>query len=154
MAPSSAGPIAQECVEAYLFTAHPRRILVLLRPPGRGSIWVPVSGKVEPTDVDLVSALRRELAEETGWTDPVRVFLLDWEVTFDGPDGRRWRLHAYGVELDGPKSPRLSEEHERFDWLPPAEARERLHYEDNRSAVDRLLSILEGSEPSAPPPKA
>lgn len=135
----STAPIAQECVEGYLFSGTPPQILVLRRPPSRGQIWVPVSGKVDPSDAGFEAALRRELAEETGFERFVRLFPLDWEVPFDGPDGRRWRLHAYGVELAAPEVPRLSEEHEAYEWVPAAEAIRRLHYEDNRQAVERLL---------------
>lgn len=139
---ASAAPIAQECVEAYLFAGRAPRLLVFRRPPARGGIWVPVSGKVDPEDSDYSAAMRRELREETGFIDPVRTFPLDWEIAFDGPDGHRWRLHAFGVELDGERSPSLSPEHDRFAWLPGREARARLHYPDNRRALDRLLRIL------------
>ena len=139
---SSPAPVAQECVEGYLFVRDPRRLLVLRRPPSRGSIWVPVSGKVDPGDVDLAHALRRELVEETGFDRFASLLDLDWSVTFDGPDGRTWRLHAYGVELERPAAPKLSAEHEAFEWLPFDAARARLHYEDNRAAIDRLRERL------------
>ena len=139
-------PVAQECVEGYVFVAGPPTLLVLRRPPSRGSIWVPVSGKVEPTDRDLPSALRRELAEETGFDRARRLFPLNWTVRFEGPDGRPWRLHAFGVELDRAEDPRLSDEHDAFAWLPFDAATARLHYADNRSAVDRLARSLTGGE--------
>ena len=142
----SGPPVAQECVEAYVFVAAPARFLILRRPPERGRIWVPVSGKVEPTDPDLESALRRELAEETGFTRFRRLFSLHWHVRFDGPDGRPWRLHAYGVELAREEPPVLSREHEAFEWVDRDEALRRLHYEDNREAVRRL------STPAPPGP--
>jgi len=131
-------PVAQECVEGYLFAGRPARFLILRRPPERGRIWVPVSGKVDPADPDLESALRRELREETGFSDLVDLFSLDWHVRFDGPDGRPWRLHAYGVELPGELPPVLSREHDAFEWVGGDEAERRLHYEDNREAVRRL----------------
>jgi len=143
-------PIAQECVEGYLYCRGPVRLLVLRRPPERGRIWVPVSGKVDPTDPDLEGALRRELQEETGFTEFARLFPLDWSVPFDGPDGRRWRLHAFGAELPGPAVPTLSREHEAFEWVDPAIAIERLHYEDNREAVRRLLAHLAPPGPTDP----
>ena len=139
----------QECVEGYLFSGRPPRLLVLRRPPARGRIWVPVSGKVEPTDPDLESALRRELAEETGERRPLPLLPLDWEVVFDGPDGRPWRLHGFGVELPEEIVPRLSEEHDAFAWLDPEQAIERLHYPDNREAVGRLLARLRAAPRNA-----
>ena len=140
----SGAPVAQECVEGYLFTRRPFRVLILRRPPSRGQIWVPVSGKVDPTDRDFDSALRRELAEETGFTELREVFSLDWHVRFDGPDGRPWRLHAYAVELPDERTPALSAEHESFAWVDDAEAERRLHYEDNREAIRRLRQRLAG----------
>ena len=146
---ASAGTIAQECVEGYLFVRRPLSFLLLRRPPARGSIWVPVSGKVEPTDADLISALRRELTEETGFRTYEDPFSLDWHVPFTGPDGRPWRLHAYGVELPDPAPPRLSPEHVAYAWVPQAVALERLHYPDNQEALRRLGQRI--SENSARP---
>src|SRR5580658_5719882 len=80
-------PVEQECVEGYLFTRAPPSVLLLRRPPRRGRIWVPVSGKVEPGDASFAVALRRELEEETGITDLSAVVPLAWEVRFDGPNG-------------------------------------------------------------------
>jgi 8-oxo-dGTP pyrophosphatase MutT (NUDIX family) len=136
-------PIDQECVEGYLFAGQPPRLLLFRRPPERGGIWVPVSGKVDPADRDYPSALRRELLEETGFAEFLRVFPLDWEVEFEGPDRGRWRLHAFGVELSRDAVPHLSAEHDRAEWVSFPEGRTRLHYPDNHVAVDRLRSILE-----------
>jgi len=41
--------------------------------------------------------------------------------------------------------PALSGEHDRAEWVSPEEARRRLHYEDNRAAIDRLVSRLAAS---------
>ncbi len=132
------GPVARECVEGYVFARTPFELLLLRRPPSRDRIWVPVSGKVDPEDRDLEAALRRELREETGLTDPLAVASLDWQVRFRGPGGEVWRLHAYAVEVARRFEPRLSDEHEAWAWLGPEEAVRRLHYPDNREAVGRL----------------
>lgn len=142
---SVAGGIARECVEAYLFASPPLELLVFRRPPERGGIWVPVSGKVEPSDPDFESAVRRELAEETGLTSPRRVLPLDWHVPFTVENGETWRLHAYAVEVERHFIPTLSREHDGAEWVSPEEARRRLHFEDNRAAVDRLVSLLNSS---------
>jgi 8-oxo-dGTP pyrophosphatase MutT (NUDIX family) len=139
------GPIARECIEAYLFSGAPPQLLLFRRPPARGSIWVPVSGKVEPTDADFVAAVRREVAEETGARELRRVIELDWHVPFRVDNGETWRLHAYAVEIDPGFVPTLSSEHDAAEWVRPDEARRRLHYEDNRAAVDRLLDRLSSS---------
>ncbi len=136
------GPVARECVEGYLYAAPPLELLLFRRPPARGRVWVPVSGKVEASDPDLESALRRELEEETGLVRARRTIALDWHVRFRADNGEVWRLHAYGVEVDRSFRPRLSAEHEEYRWLSLAEGRRLLHFEDNRTAVDRLVERL------------
>ncbi len=141
------GPVARECVEGYLFADPPLELLIFRRPPARGRIWVPISGKVEPSDASFEAALARELTEETGLAEPRRVVPLDWHVKFRSEQGQVWRLHAYGVEVPRSFAPRLSEEHEEAAWVSAAEARARLHYEDNRAAVDRLAEVLGSGRP-------
>ncbi|MCI4320467.1 MAG: NUDIX domain-containing protein [Thermoplasmata archaeon] len=139
-------PVDQECVEGYLFAGRPPQYLILRRPPERGRIWVPVSGKVERSDADFAAAVRREIEEETGFSRPKSVFPLGWSFRFQGPDGRNWRLHAFGVELDEAASPHLSSEHDQFEWLEFAAASDRLHYPDNREA----LALLDHHARSSP----
>ncbi len=134
-------PVAQECVEGYLYAGPPLRLLLFRRPPSRGRIWVPISGKVDPGDATLESALRRELSEETGLQEPRSVRPLDWTVRF-WMHGAVWRLHAFSVEVSAGFVPRLSSEHDAYDWLDLDEARQRLHYPDNRAALDRLTELL------------
>ena len=137
------GPIAQECVEGYLYATPPLELLLFRRPPSRGGFWVPVSGKVEPGDRDFPSALCRELAEETGLTcRPDELTDLDWHVPFRADNGQTWRLHAFTIEVPRSFEPRLSPEHEVAEWVPAEEAVRRLHFEDNRAAVIRLRDRL------------
>lgn len=142
------GPIARECVEGYLYATPPLELLIFRRPPSRGRIWVPVSGKVEPADASWEAALRRELEEETGLRAPERLEPLDWHVPFRADNGETWRLHAYAVRVPRSFAPRLSPEHEAFEWVAPAEAISRLHYDDNREAVRRLVAGRSSSAPT------
>lgn len=135
-----AGPVVRECVEGYLFADPPLELLLFRRPPARGSIWVPISGKVESTDRDWETALRRELSEETGLSRPRTVVALDWHVPFRADNGETWRLHAYAVEVDRTFTPVLSAEHAEARWVTPVQAISLLHYEDNRAAVGRLVA--------------
>lgn len=133
------GPVAQECVEGYLFVREPFELLIFRRVPERSRFWVPVQGKVEPSDPDLVSAVCREVREETGYVAPPdRVIDLDWHVPFRSETGSVWRLHAFGVPVQRSFEPRVNEEFDAFEWVSEAEAVRRLHFEDNRAAVGRL----------------
>jgi len=147
-----AGPVAQECVEGYLFTTPPLELLLFRRPPARGRFWVPVSGKVDPTDRDFSSALCREVEEETGLRlDPSDLLDLDWHVPFRADNGETWRLHAFAVRVPRSFVPRLSPEHDAAEWVSSEEAVRRLHFEDNRAAVERLerrLSDAQGASSS------
>jgi 8-oxo-dGTP pyrophosphatase MutT (NUDIX family) len=142
------GVVARECVEGYLFAEPPVELLLFRRPPARGRIWVPVSGKVDPSDADFESALRRELLEETGLHEPRRVVALDWHVSFRADNGETWRLHAYAVEVGRDFTPVLSSEHEAAEWVTPEEAVRRLHFDDNRAAVERLLERIGPPSPT------
>lgn len=149
------GPVARECVEGYLFAFPPLELLLFRRPPERGRIWVPVSGKVEPTDPDFPSALSRELEEETGLSvGEDRLIDLEWAVPFRVDSGEVWRLHAYAVKVPRSFLPRLSSEHEAFDWVPAEEAVRRLHFEDNRAAVERLRDRLTGRASGGTAPRS
>ncbi|HYA54325.1 MAG TPA: NUDIX domain-containing protein [Thermoplasmata archaeon] len=137
------GPIARECVEGYLFANPPLEVLLFRRPPARGRFWVPVSGKVEPTDRDFPSALCRELEEETGLRYRTGDLLdLEWQVPFRADDGETWRLHAFAVQVPRSFEPRLSSEHDAAEWVTADEAARRLHFEDNRAAIARLRERL------------
>jgi 8-oxo-dGTP pyrophosphatase MutT (NUDIX family) len=141
-------PVVQECVEGYLFSRSPMRVMVFQRTPARGSIWVPIQGKVEPSDPSFEAALRRELREETGLERPLAVTALDWHVPFRDERGDVWRLHAYAVEVPTSFRPRLNEENVASEWVDADEAVRRLHFTDNREAVRRLVERLVPASPN------
>jgi hypothetical protein len=59
-------------------------------------------------------------------------------VPFRVDTGETWRLHAFGVRIARSFRPRLSPEHEEAEWVSAEEAERRLHFDDNRAAVERL----------------
>ena len=139
--------VAQECVEVYVHAERPPRLLLLRRTPARGGFWVPVSGKVEPSDADFPGAARRELAEETGFAE-VAVEPLDWSVVFSGLDRRPGRLLSFSAGLVRARTPALSAEHDGFRWVALPGAIDELHYPDNRWAARRLAARLGAGAPA------
>lgn len=119
-------------------------VLLLKRTERDGGFWQPVTGMVD-ADESPERAAARELTEETGLTgepvslDYVRDFRIDREyVGGSGPHPWVNREHAFAVE-DPSGAVRLSpDEHEEYLWTGTAEAKERLRWNGNRRALDRL----------------
>ncbi|MHB8584844.1 MAG: NUDIX domain-containing protein [Thermoplasmatota archaeon] len=114
-------------------------VLLLRRKPEIGAGWQPVTGKVEAGETHEEAA-RRELAEETG-LEAERLEELGLESEFVGYDGRSYRERAF-VAVVGPGLVRVGAEHEEARFVPPAEARRLLQWEENRLALDLALSAL------------
>lgn len=127
----------QDCVEGFVFVRGPVKVLMLKRSAARGGWWQSVSGRVEPSDASYDAAVRREVREETGFSDVARTIPFDWNLVFRGKD-RPWRTHAFGVEVPRELPPHLSEEHTEHRWCSLAEALSLLHWPDNREALRRL----------------
>lgn len=129
-------------VQVIVYTRGPHpEILLLKRPPERGSIWQPVTGKVEPEDADTLATARRELAEETGIRAVEAMEDLDCEFRFSKKGTPvSERLLAARVGAGVPVT--LSSEHVDFAWFSPENARDRLDWDIHRQGLGRLLERL------------
>ncbi|MFJ1758591.1 NUDIX domain-containing protein [Kitasatospora sp. NPDC088134] len=85
-----------------------------------GGLWELPSGTVDPEDADLLAALRREVAEETGLT-VVKATAYIGHFDYLSSSGRKHRQHNWAVETEGEVV--LSEEHSAHQWADPAEQR-------------------------------
>ena len=126
-------------VQVIVYTRTPDvAVLLLRRPPERGHIWQPVTGKLESADPGFAEGARRELLEETGIDGAGRVIETAVEFRFKKKD-QDVVERVMGVELAGQLPVRISAEHVEYAWLPRAEALDRLYWDINKEGVRQVL---------------
>ena len=133
-------------VEAIIFRRNSNRIeyLLLKRLPERNGFWQPVTGGVEEGET-LTEALRREIREETGIENLVRVIEDIYSFEFSDPNLNK--EYVFGVEvaftevvvLDG-------REHSEYRWCSIKDALQLLYWKENKEALEKLNKILEDSQ--------
>jgi 8-oxo-dGTP pyrophosphatase MutT (NUDIX family) len=122
-------------------------VLVLRRAPGGRSpgSWETVHGHIEAGETP-VQAARREVREETG-LEPARLYNLSRVESF-----YRHRtdeivlIPVFACIMDGAAGVRTSAEHDRAEWLTPAQAAARFSWPRERRALEDVLSILGSGE--------
>ncbi len=123
------------------------QVLVLRRGPhGRcpGS-WETVHGTIEPGETPGQTSMR-ELREETGVV-PERFYNLSrTEAFYQHKSDEMALIPVFAAFVAANSSPRLSPEHDRAEWLTPAEAARRFAWPRERRALDDILSILGGGD--------
>ncbi len=100
-------------------------LLMLQRPAGHrfADAWQTVGGHIEERSGETAwQAAVRELREETG-LEPRRWFRLDRPETFYNPDNDTiYFVPAFAALVSSEAQVTLSEEHQAFRWLTPADA--------------------------------
>ena len=121
------------------------QVLALRRAPGRSraGAWEIVHGTIEPGETPVETS-QRELAEETGLT-PVAFYNLSRTEAFYQHDRDVLAvIPVFAAFVADGAEPRLSGEHDRFEWLAPGRARERLAWPRERRALEDVLSMVGG----------
>jgi len=106
-------------------------------------IWQPVAGKVKPGETAWQAA-RRELFEETGFR-PTHFYTLDHVSSY--------YLHRHDETIHvptfiaeiPPDPPKLSAEHDKFQWLPLERAVQTASWEPYRKALIAIPKLLTSS---------
>jgi 8-oxo-dGTP diphosphatase len=129
--------MAQEQVQAAggLVVRADRRIAVIHRP--RYDDWSLPKGKLDPGESFEDGALR-EVREETGIRGRI-VAELD-PTNYVDRKGRDKVVRWYRMEIDGePVEFAANDEVDELRWLTPAEARDLLSYEHDRTLVGTVV---------------
>ena len=123
------------------------RVLVLRRGSGGrcpGS-WETVHGTIEPGETPVQASLR-ELREETGLV-PERFYNVSrTEAFYQHTSDELAVIPVFAAFVAGDAEPRLSAEHDRAEWLTPADAARRFSWPRERRALEDILSIVGGGD--------
>lgn len=118
-------------------------VLVLRRAAGgrNPGSWETVHGTIEPGETPVQASLR-ELREETGFV-PERFYNLSRiEGFYQHRTDELAIIPAFAAFVAADAAPRLSAEHDAFDWLAPTDAARRFAWPRERRALDDVLSIV------------
>jgi len=114
--------------------------LVMKRTPEREGFWQPVTGGLEEGET-RVEALRREVLEETGIKDFVRI--IEDVHYFEYSDSHFIKEYVFGAEISSTEKVVLDgSEHSEFRWCGFQEALDLLKWKENKEALLRLNEVL------------
>ena len=133
-------------VEAIIFRRNSNTIeyLLLKRLPDRNGFWQPVTGGLEEGET-RTEALRREIEEETGIKNLIRVIEDLYYFEFSNPNLNQ--EYVYGVEVSSTEEVVLDgREHSEYRWCGIKDALQLLYWKENKEALEKLNKILEDGQ--------
>jgi len=130
-------------VEVIVFKVVNDEILFLLlkRNATRGGFWQSVTGGVNPGE-QLIEAVKRELWEETGISEFLRIVDNVYYFEFDTSEYGHLKEYVYGVEVSSNTEIKMSAEHAEMKWCNIAQALELLKYDTNKTAFKNLYDLI------------
>ena len=109
------------------------------------NLWQFVSGAIGDGERAVDAALR-EFKEETGIT-PLRFWVVPFVNAFYDHDYDAVNLSPFfAAQVSVADEPKLSSEHQIYEWLPYHEARKRLVWPGQRQGLDVVQSCILGGE--------
>jgi dATP pyrophosphohydrolase len=142
-------------IEAILFKRIDGEIqfLLLKRIPRSGEFWQPITGGLEGGET-IMDALKREIREETGIENIVRIienvhYFEFRDIPFiehlkkQGQTCEYLKEYVFGVEVALDEVVDLDrEEHSEYNWCGFEEALGMLKWSENKEALKKLNEIL------------
>jgi 8-oxo-dGTP pyrophosphatase MutT (NUDIX family) len=116
--------------------------LMLKRNEKKGGFWQPITGNVEFEETFLDAAYR-ELYEETGIVNPIRIFHTGHSFDFVD-DNRKQHEEVFAAEVPPETAPTLSAEHTEMRWGSEDDCLTKyLKYPGNIAGLKALARVLE-----------
>lgn len=137
--------VAVSLVDLYLLRGAGETLECLVLRRGAGGrcpgSWETVHGHIEPGETPAAAAIR-ELAEETG-AAPERLYNLSRVDAFyqHGPD-QVALIPVFVAFVEWETAIRIGPEHDRYEWLPVAEARRRFSWPREARALEDAVALL------------
>jgi 8-oxo-dGTP pyrophosphatase MutT (NUDIX family) len=136
-------------VDTYALRGDGERLEVLvLRRGARGRCpgsWETVHGTIEAGETPVQASLR-ELREETGLA-PQRLYNVSrTEAFYQHRSDEVALIPVFAAFVAADAVARLSPEHDRAEWLAPADAARRFAWPRERRALEDILSIVGGGD--------
>ena len=135
-------------VQAILFRKvnGENQYLLLKRISYIGEFWQPATGGVEEGET-RIQALHREVLEETGIKDVVRIIedvghYEFWHFFKPEARSRLIKEYVFGVEISSNEKIVIGCEHSEYRWCSFEEALKLLKWNENKEALKKLNEIL------------
>jgi 8-oxo-dGTP pyrophosphatase MutT (NUDIX family) len=131
-----------EAIEAILFKKLDKEIqyLLLKRTPESGGFWQPITGGIDEGETKI-QALRREIGEETGIKNFIRIIRDVHRFEFFDP--HLIKEYAFGVQIHIDEEVVLDKkEHSEYRWCNFHEALRLLRWKENKEALRKLHEAL------------
>lgn len=99
------------------------KILLLHRNEDRpeGNTWCAPGGKIDPTDINELAAIKREVFEETGIIASDESFTKVATFYISYPSGIKFIYHKFLLKVND-LTVKLNDEHQNYKWCLPTEA--------------------------------
>ncbi|MEY2985879.1 MAG: hypothetical protein RJB24_108 [Candidatus Parcubacteria bacterium] len=134
--------VCQANVVCYRMKDNQLEFLVLKRNPEKGAFWQSITGGVHIKGLLFDNALR-ELQEELFIQGKEENLIgTDYVFWYAGEEGYELCEYVFGYKLENSDTITLSDEHTEYEFLAVDEATDKVKYDGNKEAINRVYQMI------------